>query len=106
VYFDYTATRTGGFADYFFDQFAFEVPLGLDDDGEIIKVAKKVVWDGLASGKSSTTTFWSRSTWIVRLSALLWHMMGSRTRAMPRVIAVEDYCCTVLVVSSSRIKCC
>jgi hypothetical protein len=52
VYFDYMATRTGGFAEYVFDLFAFEVPLGLEDDGEIIEVAKKVVLDGLAtSGK-------------------------------------------------------
>jgi hypothetical protein len=45
------ATKTGGFAEHAFDPFAFEVPLGLEDEGEIIEVAKKVVLDGVASRK-------------------------------------------------------
>jgi hypothetical protein len=51
------ATRTGGFAEYAFDQFSFEVPLGLEDDGEVIQMANKIVLDALASGKRSTTAF-------------------------------------------------
>jgi hypothetical protein len=45
------ATKARWFAECLFDQFAFEAPLGLEDDGEIIQMAKQIVFDGLAGGK-------------------------------------------------------
>jgi hypothetical protein len=48
---DYMAAKTRWIAEYVFDQLAFEGPLGLKDDGDIIQVANQIVLDGLASGK-------------------------------------------------------
>jgi hypothetical protein len=105
VYFNYMATTIGGFAEYAFDQFAFEFPLGLKMTEKLSRWPRKLFWMDWQVGKGSSTTFRSHSTWIVRLSALLWHMMESCTRAIPRAIADKDSCFTVLVVSSSPLKC-